>query len=92
MTTPLGRLPAVPESALPGDIRNGSAEDKKAYKTALGFERMLVARLVQKAMPQDEDAGPRGGAIQDAFADSLMSAGGLGLARQIHAQIAKERA
>ena len=91
MTTPLGGLPAVSESALPRDIRIGSAEDKKAYKTALGFERMLVAQLVEKAMPADEGAGPRASAIQDAFADSLMNAGGLGLARQIHAQI-KERA
>jgi hypothetical protein len=90
--TPLGSLPVVAESALPRDVRNGSADDKKAYKTALGFERMLVSQLVQQAMPQDEDAGPRGAAVQDAFADALMTAGGLGLARQIHAQIRREGA
>lgn len=92
MSTPLGALPAVPESALPRDVRRGTAEDKQAYRTALGFERMLVAQLVEEAMPAEEDAGLRGAAVQDAFADALMTAGGLGLARQIHAQIRQEGA
>ena len=90
MTTPLGALPAVPESAMPRDVRAGSADDKQAYRTALGFERLLVAQLVERAMPQDEDAGPRGAAVQEAFADALMTAGGLGLARQIHVQMRRE--
>ncbi len=88
--SPIGSLPAVAEAALPRDVRAGSAEDKRAYKAALGFERMLVAQLAEQAMPQSEDAGPYGGVVQDAFADALMHAGGLGLAGQIHAQI-KER-
>jgi hypothetical protein len=84
-------LPPVAEAALPREVRAGTAADKQAYRTALGFERLLVAQLAEQALPQDEDAGVHGAAIQDAFADALMNAGGLGLAAQIHAQI-KDRA
>ena len=80
-------LPPVAESALPREVRAGSAADREAYKTALGFERLLVAQLAEQALPQDEGAALHGAAIQDAFADALMNAGGLGLAAQIHAQI-----
>jgi len=85
-------LPPVPDSALPRDVRAGSAQDKQAYRTALGFERLLVAQLVERAMPADEDAGPRDAAVHEAFADALMTAGGLGLARQIHDQIRRDHA
>jgi Rod binding domain-containing protein len=85
-------LPAVSDLALPAEVRSGSAEDKKAYKTALGFEQLLVGRLVKEAMPADEDAGYYGGAVQDAFAEGLMNAGGLGLASQIYAQIREKGA
>ena len=88
--TPLPALPAVPDAALPREVRSGSAEDKQAYKTALGFERMLVAQLAKRVLPAGEEAGMHGAAVQDAFADALMTAGGLGLAGQIHQQI-KER-
>ena len=84
-------LPPVADAALPREVRAGTAADKQAYRTALGFERLLVSQLAKEALPQDEGAGPHGAAIQDAFADALMNAGGLGLAAQIHAQI-KERA
>ncbi len=80
-------LPPVAESTLPREVRAGTAADREAYKTALGFERLLVAQLAEQALPQDDGAGLHGAAIQDAFADTLMNAGGLGLAAQIHAQI-----
>ena len=84
-------LPPVAESALPREVRAGSAADKQAYKTALGFERLLVAQLAEQALPQDDGAGMHCAAVQDAFADALMNAGGVGLAAGIHAQI-KDRA
>ena len=31
-------LPQVPTTALPAAVRNGSDDDKQAYKAALGFE------------------------------------------------------
>ncbi len=81
-------LPSVPAAALPRDIREGTREDRRAYEAALGFERLLVAKLVETAMPSGEDASPHAAAVTGAFADGLMTAGGLGLARQIHARIA----
>ncbi len=85
-------LPPVPAAALPRDIREGSREDRRAYEAALGFERMLVAQLVETALPERDDAGPHAAAVTGSLADALMTAGGLGLARQIHAQIAEDRA
>ena len=49
MSPPVGALPAIPESALPRDVRAGSAADRRDYRTALGFERLLVAQLVEQA-------------------------------------------
>ncbi|MEA2403817.1 MAG: hypothetical protein QOE08_464 [Thermoleophilaceae bacterium] len=40
-------LPAINPSLLPADVRNGSAEDKKAYSAALGFERSLLQQLTK---------------------------------------------
>ncbi len=82
---PVDGLPAVPASALPADIRSAPRAEQETYKAALGFERLLVAQLAQAAMPAREDAGPHDSAVHGAFADALMNAGGLGLARQIHA-------
>jgi len=42
-------LPPIDESLLPAKVRNGSAQDKKDYTAALGFEQMLVSQLT-KAM------------------------------------------
>ena len=41
-------LPAIPDTALPRDVRAGSAEDKRAYKAALGFEQVLLGHLVKE--------------------------------------------
>ncbi len=89
MTTGIDGLPALPVSALPREVREGRAEDRGRYRAALGFERMLVAQLAQRVLPAGEDGegSPYAGAVPDAFADALMTGGGLGLARQIHARI-----
>ncbi len=82
--TDLGALPAVPASALPADVRAGSPADQKAYRAALGFERILLGELVQdmtKAGGLEES--PRAGAIEDAMSDALLAGGGLGLGRQL---------
>jgi Rod binding domain-containing protein len=89
----LSSLPSVADTALPADVRSGSAADKRAYKSALGFEQMLVSQLVKQAMPKDADedqdpaAGTYQGQIQDAFAAAITTAGGLGLAKQLYAQM-----
>ena len=79
-------LPAISDTALPRDVRAGSAEDKRAYKAALGFEQVLLGHMVREmtASTPSLTEGPRGDAVTDAMTDALASAGGLGLAHQLY--------
>jgi hypothetical protein len=73
---------AVPDAALPRDVRSGSAGDKRAYKAALGFEKVMLGELVKeltKSTPSLTD-GPRADAVTDAMTDALANAGGIGIA------------
>jgi hypothetical protein len=75
-------LATVSDAALPRDVRSGSAEDKRAYKAALGFEKVMLGELVKeltKSTPSLTD-GPRADAVTDAMTDALANAGGIGLA------------
>jgi Rod binding domain-containing protein len=92
-------LPPIDNSLLPADVRNGSTADQNRYKTALSFERQLVEQLTQSMADttnaqddsSDSDSGDGSSAATDSYkqmlpgvmADSIMSAGGLGLARSI---------
>ena len=97
-------LPPIDNSLLPADVRTGTTADKDRYKTALAFERQLVEQLTQSmadtTKAQDSgssDDGDGSSASTDSYkqmlpgvmADSIMSAGGLGLAATI-AQSLKE--
>ena len=79
-------LPAVPDAALPRDVRTGTEADKKAYKAALGFEQVLLGQLVKEltAATPSLTEGPRGDAVTDAMTDALAHAGGIGLAPQLY--------
>jgi len=79
----------VNEAALPADVRNGTAADKQAYKTALGFEQMLVDQMVQSMAG---DSGPLAEGdyaqtLQTSFSSAIEGAGGLGLAQQLYKEI-----
>jgi Rod binding domain-containing protein len=91
-------LPPIDNSLLPADVRTGTTADKDRYKTALAFERQLVEQLTQSmadtTKAQDSgssDDGDGSSASTDSYkqmlpgvmADSIMSAGGLGLAATI---------
>jgi Rod binding domain-containing protein len=82
-------LPAIPDSALPRDVRAGSADDKRAYKAALGFEQVLLGHLVKEmtASTPSLAEGPRGDAVTDAMTDALAHAGGIGLAPQLYSTL-----
>jgi Rod binding domain-containing protein len=88
---PLHGLPAIPESALPADVRTGTAKDKQAYQAALGFERVMLGTLT-KQMTEDSSLGdsPYSSAVQDAFSGALVANGGLGLGEQLYRTL-KER-
>jgi len=87
-----GGLGLIPEAALPAAVRNGSANDKEAYKAALGFEQVLLGQLV-KSMASDGplSEGPYAAPVQDALSSGLIDNGGLGLAGDIYKTL-KERA
>ena len=88
----LGGLDLVPESALPADVRAGTAKDKEAYKAALGFEQVLLGHLVKSLAADGPLAeGPYAGPVQDALSSGLVADGGLGLATDLYRAL-KERA
>jgi Rod binding domain-containing protein len=89
-----GTLPPIDDRVLPADVRGGSQADKTRYKTALNFERELVSQLTQQLSDTTDtaDAAQDGGdaatksyqqMLPGVLADSIMQAGGLGLARTI---------
>jgi hypothetical protein len=84
-------LPVVPNTALPAAVRNGSADDKQAYKAALGFEQILLGRLVDQMLPVGTlTAGPYAAPMKDAFTSGLIADGGLGLAVQLYPSLKKD--
>jgi hypothetical protein len=84
-------LPQVPTTALPAGVRNGTAEDKQAYKTALGFEQILLGQLVDDMLPDDTlPQGPYAAPMKDAFTSGLIADGGLGLAAQLYPTLKKD--
>jgi Rod binding domain-containing protein len=97
----MSALPPIDTSLLPADVRTGSKTDQDNYKSGLAFERQLVEQLTQTladtTKAQGDGAGEGSSAATESYkdmlpgvmADSIMSAGGLGLARTI-AQNLKE--
>jgi Rod binding domain-containing protein len=97
-------LPPIDQSLLPADVRDGTKQDKQSYQAALGFERMLLGELTKAmadtAKPAEGDDGSEGKdaasqmylqMLPDQLADSMISNGGMGLARDLYSSV-KERA
>ena len=86
-------LPAVPATALPAAVRNGSDADKDAYKAALGFEQILLNQLVGEMLPKGTlTEGPYAAPMQEAFTSGLIADGGIGLAAQLYPSLRKDSA
>jgi hypothetical protein len=86
-------LPAVPTTALPAAVRNGSDDDKQAYKAALGFEQILLNQLVGDMLPKGTlTEGPYAAPMQEAFTNGLIADGGIGLAAQLYPSLRKDSA
>jgi hypothetical protein len=84
-------LPVVPNTALPAAVRHGSADDKQAYKAALGFEQILLGQLVEQMLPEGTlTEGPYAAPMKDAFTSGLIADGGLGLAVQLYPSLKKD--
>ena len=86
-------LPQVAATALPAAVRNGSGEDKQAYKAALGFEQILLDQLVGEMLPKGTlTEGAYAVPMQEAFSAGLIADGGLGLAAQLYPSLRKDAA
>ncbi|HEU4975138.1 MAG TPA: hypothetical protein VFT50_08610 [Baekduia sp.] len=99
----MSALPPIDDRLLPADVRAGSDADQARYKTALSFERELVEQLTQQLAStattsadgsDDDGSGDAATSLYQqempgVLADSIMQAGGLGLARTV-AQAMKE--
>jgi Rod binding domain-containing protein len=81
----LDALPAIPLSALPAEVRAGGRDDQKAYRAALGFERMMLQTIVED-MTKSGGLGdsPYASAIEDSMSNALVAGGGLGLGDQLY--------
>jgi hypothetical protein len=55
--TQIPGLPVISDTLLPADVRSGSQAEKDKYKTAMGFEQMLVGQLVQTMVGSGGGAG-----------------------------------
>ena len=86
-------LPEVPVTALPAAVRNGTSDDKQAYKAALGFEQILLNQLVGDMLPKGTlTEGPYAAPMQEAFTNGLIADGGIGLAAQLYPSLRKDSA
>jgi Rod binding domain-containing protein len=88
-------LPPIDQALLPADIRKAGDAERKQYSAALGFERTLINELTkvmaETAKPSDDDSQQQDAAtslykdmLPDQLADSVVAAGGLGLARTLY--------
>lgn len=88
MTGPLPSLPQIAGSSLPRAVREGDREDRQAYRTALGFERLFAEQLLKSASGERALVdGPQGAIVDDALTDAVMAGGGVGLAARLYPQI-----
>jgi hypothetical protein len=71
------QLPIVSEAALPREVRQGSAEDRQAYRAALGFERLLVEQLT-RTLASGAGVGGSGAAADDGTRGGDATAGTYG--------------
>ena len=77
-------------SALPPEVREGSAEDRKAYRAALGFEQVLLTQLLKEVEGLGVPEGTPAAYAElapETFADALVAGGGIGLARDLYASM-----
>jgi Rod binding domain-containing protein len=82
-------LSPISTTALPADIRSAGTDAIKEYKSALGFEQMLVGQLV-KSMVREVSSlgqGPYASTMQETLTTALTSGHGMGLARQIYKEM-----
>jgi hypothetical protein len=91
---------AVMRAAIPADVRAEGASAVKGFQAALQFESMLLKQMLDEALPESpagaglgaegEEEGnamtadPTMTTLPETVAESVVGAGGLGLAKQMY--------
>lgn len=78
-----GALPPLDPGAIPPAVRQAGDASVDRYRTALGFEQVLLGEMLETALPEQGE-GPQAAAIPDTLADSVMAQGGVGLAMTLY--------
>lgn len=68
-------VPPIDPASLPAAVRNGTAQDKKAYTAALSFEQMLIGQLTQSLTDTTDPAGSSDSGSSDSSSDSSSADG-----------------
>jgi Rod binding domain-containing protein len=82
-------LSPIANASLPADVRGAGVQAQKDYKSALGFEQMLVGELVKEMVPKDSELSdsPYASTMQQTLSTALVGGQGLGLARQLYKEM-----
>jgi hypothetical protein len=82
-------LPPLAPGAIPADVRAAGPAAVEGFRSALGFERMLLTQMLGEALPKPEEgADPRQASLPGTVADALVSQGGVGMAQQLYSSFA----
>jgi hypothetical protein len=87
-----GALPPLEPGAIPPAVRAAGEQSVDRYRTALGFERVLLGEMLTTALPEPEAEGPQAATVPDTLADALVARGGTGIAAQLYAALASDPA
>ncbi|HVY78177.1 MAG TPA: hypothetical protein VG898_06700 [Solirubrobacterales bacterium] len=77
-------VPALAPGAVPPQIRAEGTQAVASFRAALGFEKVLIDKLLSEALPSEE-GGPQAASLPETLADAIVSAGGAGIATGIFA-------
>lgn len=83
-------LPTLPPGAIPARVRESGPDAVSGYRAALSFERVLLTRLLDAALPS-QGSDPRVAALPGALADAIVEAGGTGLADDLYQELEPQR-
>ncbi len=86
-------LPPVAPGAVPDSVRAAGPKAVEGYESALGFERLLLSKMLAEALPEEGQGGgegtpgaaePRAASMAETFADAISAAGGVGIAADLY--------
>jgi hypothetical protein len=91
---------SIMQAQVPADVRSEGAGAVKGYRAALQFESMLLKEMLTEALPESPAGAGLGGegeeegsamtadptmtTLPETVAESVVGAGGLGLAKQMY--------